>query len=145
MATPSVGSNPAAVENLLVGGGYGAQGLSADKDGNVATDGDVTLARWVGFGTAKAVTVASGQIGPLGSNCIVTSETATADDVHTINVNPGQGTLLLLNAATGHTITLKETGNLDLNGADKVIVGENDCALFIKRTTKWALIAHVGA
>lgn len=61
----------------------------------------------------------------------ITSETGTADNLKTL-VNPVAGVTYILQAAAGHTITVKNgTGNIFLNGGtDVVLSGNIQLALF---------------
>lgn len=61
----------------------------------------------------------------------VSAETGTADNLSTL-VNPIAGATYILQAAAGHTITVKHgVGNIDLNGGvDFVLSGNKELALF---------------
>lgn len=94
-------------------------------------------------GAASLLTIASGTVvGGLGTYITLAAETGTADDLDTLTLS-GPARLILLQAASGETITVKHnTGNIKLNGAvDFALSGDKTLALFWDGTT----LADVGA
>jgi hypothetical protein len=82
--------------------------------------------------TSTARTLASDALDVSSASFItVTSETGTTDNLKTLT-NPTAGVTYILQAAAGHTITIKHgTGNIFLNGAtDVVLSGNIQLALF---------------
>jgi len=92
-------------------------------------------------GTAGALTISAGAITITKSYHIITSEAGLTDDLTSIGTGTtgmGEGTIVVLMAATGHTITIKTTDNI-LTGADIVLDGEKQVAL-IDYNGDWYLL-----
>lgn len=82
--------------------------------------------------TTGAGTIAGGQLDVANISFItITSETGVTDDLDTL-LNPAVGVTYILQAAAGHTITVKHnTGNIYLNAAtDVTLTGNSLLALF---------------
>ena len=89
----------------------------------------------------QAATIASGVITATRAFITITSESSTADDLVTISGGV-TGETIIIQAFTGHTITLKHgTGNLQLQGsADIALNGLGECAQLFFNGISWMTV-----
>lgn len=83
-------------------------------------------------GTAGALTISAGAITITKSYHIITSEAGLTDDLTSIGTGTtgmGEGTIVVLMAATGHTITIKNAVDNIFTDVDIVLEGEKQVAL----------------
>ncbi|MFM1919560.1 MAG: hypothetical protein RLZZ303_1194 [Candidatus Hydrogenedentota bacterium] len=127
MAMPNVGAHPRRIENLRVGGGYASApdgGLDIDAAGNLATNGDLTVAGdgqvlgLLGLGTPITLQVQGGAIGITQSHHLIDTEgLAASDDLDTINGGRIGDVLVLRSVSTSRKTTIKDnTGNIRCGG-----------------------------
>lgn len=127
MALPNVGTHPRQIENLRVGGGYNSSpdgGFDVDAAGNMAANGDCTIAGFVqaktflGMGTASIVEVSGGAITVTQSyHAVDTEGLAATDDLTTINGGKVGDILVLRSVTTSRKTTIKDNaGNIRCGG-----------------------------
>jgi hypothetical protein len=94
------------------------------------------------FPEPTTLTISSGAVTITQSTHIIAAESGTSDNLDTITTSDDY-VLLLLQADTGDTITLTESGNITLNGQDTVrFIADSEIMLFYDGT-KWQLIGVV--
>ena len=92
----------------------------------------------LGFGS-DTLTIATGAIVPDRSHHVIAAESGTADDLDTItNTNVDDGSLLLLRADTGDTITVRDgQDNIYLARDTNAVLDENHALLLMRVGTDW--------
>lgn len=96
-----------------------------------------------GLGAPEVVTIAAGVATCSGSFVQLAAESSTTDQLDTITLStgtPNAGTLLLLTADTGDTITVDDA-NIDLGGATRALAGPNQFLLLIYNGSSWSEIS----
>lgn len=89
------------------------------------------------LGSEVALTIDTGEITVTQSYHSVAAESGTADSLDTINGGI-DGDFLVLLAATGHTITVTENGNIEVTGGiDTMDDDEYEMMIYNGRTSKW--------
>jgi len=119
--------------------------LTAEQLNTHLRDNLLFLRECIAKGEADAVEIASDELTITHTYNVVESETGTADDLTNITTNRaglGEGTVVVLRAATTHTITLKDesstTGNLEI-GNDIVLENGKHVTL-IRGAANWHLL-----
>lgn len=108
--------------------------------------GRLVLGGVVGFGTAEAVTIASGVATVTRSYVRLTSESSTTDTVDTITMTgAADGDLLLLVSASGHTITVDDA-NVNLGASTRAVAPGGSLLLrYDGVETQWTEVAFLAA
>lgn len=99
--------------------------------------------KFLNFQDADSLTIASDAItlnDPSLSRLILTPESGDTDDLETIS-STTNGSVIFLSAATGKTISLKETDNIALGGVEVDITEHSSVPfMYVSTTGKWQLI-----
>jgi len=82
--------------------------------------------------------ISSGTLSPAKMTASVQAESSTADDLATITADNQQ--VLLLKAYPTHSITLLETGNIDLGGATSVTLSGDQIMMLVCENNVWSLL-----
>ncbi len=142
-------------DNVKLWFGDGADGadnntgdVSLHHDGtnlNVSA-GRLVLGGVVGFGTAEAVTIASGVATVTRSYVRLTSESSTSDQLDTITMTgAADGDLLLLATVAGHTITVDDA-NINLGAATRAVAPGGSLLLrYDGVESQWTEVAFLAA
>lgn len=111
-------------------------------------DEDETGLFTISDATSSAETLASDTFAWTSGQLLayVTSETSTADDLVTITAGAAtSASVITIIPAAGHTITVKETGNIALAGSDITLAlsGSDRLQVRYNGSDKWAEIARI--
>lgn len=85
--------------------------------------------------------ISSGTLSPAKMTASVQAETSTSDDLVTITADNQQ--ILYLKAYPTHSITILETGNIDLAGATSVTLSGNTIMMFVCQNSVWSLLTGI--
>ena len=120
--------------------------LKFDGTSLTASTGRFVLGGVVGFGTAEAVTIASGVATVTRSYVRLTSESSTSDQLDTITMaGAADGDLLLLATVAGHTITVDDA-NINLGAATRAVAPGGSLLLrYDGVESQWTEVAFLAA
>lgn len=149
-ATDNAGHVEAAVISVMVDGTPGDDDMPGRLQIKTTPDGGnvaevalsidqrqvVSVDKVLGFSGTQEVQISGGAVTQTHTRMILESETGTTDDLDTIT-SAGAGSLIIVSAAAGHTVTLKHgTDNIVLSDATDRDVSDTDNVLLFDDGTQ---------
>lgn len=99
---------------------------------------------WLSLGAPEVVTIASGVATISQSFVQLAAESSTSDQLDSLalasGATPAAGTLVLLTADSGDTITVDDA-NIDLGNSTRALAGPNQFLLLVYNGSSWSEVA----
>jgi hypothetical protein len=106
------------------------------------TTENTSFSKFVGFGTRTSATITSGSVTITSSNVGITGEGGAADNLDTLNGGSEGDIVFLSRGASSGTITVTESGNIELGSTTRALSSAADQLMLKRGTTNWNEISY---